>query len=166
MGYRYDINEVNIRVEASKVPQMFKALEEVSKERIKNKALWNIKQNKARLDEGRDWAESYVARLNDEIKGFEEIIKSLPHRELSHDEILENLEWQYFFDDGDGPLTSMYHSSDTRDIDKEELEVIAAFVSDGCYVEVSGEDRDDLFRYVFRDGAMRRVKAVISFPEE
>lgn len=164
MGYRYDINEVNIRVEATKVPQMLKALEGLAKEHIKNKALWNIKQNKQRLD-GRDYAESYVSRLNEEIKEFEEIIKSLPQRELSRDEIMENLEWQYLFDE-DGTLSSLYHASDTRDIDEEELDAIAPFVVDGSYVEVSGEDHDDLFRYVFRNGAMRRINAVISFPED
>lgn len=165
MGYRYDINKVNVRVEASKVPQMLESLAKIAKEHVKNKALWDIKQNKARLNDKRGLAESYASRLNNEIKEFEEIIKSLPHRELSREEILENLEWQYFFDE-DGTLSSLYHASDTRDIDEEELDAIAPFVSDGSYVEASGEDRDDLFRYVFRNGAMKRINAVISFPED
>lgn len=165
MGYRYDINEVNVCGEGAKVTQMLDALANIAKERIKGNALYRIKDNKRCLDGGRDYAESYVSRLNDEIKESEEIIKSLPDRVLSRDEVLENLRWEYFFDE-DGTLSSMYHQSDVKDINEEELEVIAPFVNDGCYVEVSGEDRDDLFRYVFRNGAMRKINAVISFPED
>jgi len=165
MGYRYDINEAKIRVEAAKMSQMFEALENLAKEHIKNKSLWKIKQSTQRLNDGRDKAEFYVDRLNNEIKDNEEIIKFLPHRELSRDEILENLEWSYYFD-GDDNLTGMYHGEESCDVNEEELEAIAPFVSDGSYVEISGEDRDDLFRYVFRNGAMKKINAVISFPED
>lgn len=144
---------------------MFEALAKIAKERIKNKAIWQITQNKQQLERDRDWAESYVSRLNNEIKESEEIINALPDRELSREEILANLRWEYFFDE-DGTLSSMYHQSDVKDINEEELEVIAPFVNDGCYVEVSGDDFGDLFRYVFRNGAMKRINAVISFPED
>lgn len=162
---QYDINEVKIRVEAAKVPQMFEALAAVAKNWIESNARYRIITYNERLDDGRSKADFYISRLNEEIKESEEIIKSLPNRELSREEILENLRWSYDFDE-DGSLSSMYHPSDAMDVNEEELEVIAPFVSDGSYVELSGEDSDDLFRYVFRNGEMRRIHAVISFPED
>jgi hypothetical protein len=165
MGYRYGINEVKISAEASKVPQMFEALAGAAKAQIKNNALYRIRSNKERLDNGRDYADFYISKLNAEILESEEIIKSLPNCELSREEILDNLRWSYYFDDDDS-LSSMYHQSDTKDLNEEELEAIAPFVNDGSYIEASGDDFGDLFRYVFRNGAMRRIQAVISFPED
>lgn len=165
MGYRYSINKVEVRVEAEKVPQMLEALASNAKEYIKNKALWRVRQNREILENGRDKAEFYVSRLNDEIRKSEEILRSLPNRELSREEIFENLLWCYYFED-EGGLTGMYHSSETRDVNEEELEAISPFVNDGSFVEVSGDDDDDIFRYIFRNGKMRKVHAVISFPEE
>lgn len=165
MGHRYDINEVKIRVEAAKVPQMIEALASNAKAHISNNALWRIRQNKERLEDGREKADFYLSRLNNEIKESEEILQSLPSRTLSREEILENLQWSYFFDE-DGSLTSMYHSGETKDVNEEELEAVSPFVNDGSFVEVSGDDDNDIFRYVFRNGVVRKVYAVISFPEE
>jgi len=165
MGYRYDVNRVEIRVEAAKVPQMFDALASVAKASIKSSAQWRIRQNKENLENGRVKLDSYISRLNDEIKESESILQTLPDRELSRDEILDNLEWRYSFD-GDGSLSSLYHPDDSKDLNEEELEAIAPFVNDDSFIEAGGEDFDDLFRYVFRDGKMRKVHAVISFPEQ
>jgi hypothetical protein len=165
MGYRYNVNEVKIRVDAAKVPQMFEALASIAKEEINNQSRYRIESNKRTLNDGRNKADFYISKLNAEIKESEEIIKSLPNRELSRDEILENLRWTYFFD-GDGSLSSMYHCDETKDLNEEELEAIAAFVQDGSYIEASGDDFGDIFRYVFLKGAMRRIQAVISFPED
>lgn len=165
MGYRYDINEVKIRVDAAKVPQMIQVLGVEAKAHIKNDALWRIRQNKERLENDRNNSEFYVSKLNGEIKEKEEILRSLPDRELSREEIFKNLQWSYDFDES-GSLVSMYHSGETKDVNEEELESISPFVSDGSYVEVVGDDFDDIFRFIFRNGKMQRIHAVISFPED
>lgn len=64
----------------------------------------------------------------------------------------------------DGSITNLHHTR-SQSTDQVFLEAIAPYVEDEGYVEMRDED-DDRWRYVFRNGEVKRVEAVITFPEE
>lgn len=163
MGYRYNVNSTNIYVSVDKVPSMFEALASIAKGYIGSSLRWEIKQKKEELESGRKMVDRYVASLRQDITESEEKLERLPLRQLSREEIMGKLEWSFSFQD-DGSLCSIFHG-ESKSLDKGELEAIAPYVQDGSYVEISGDEWDDIFRFVFRNGAIQRIQAKIVFPE-
>ena len=61
-------------------------------------------------------------------------------------------------------IVGLVHS-ESKSYDAQFLAAIAHLVREGGFVEISGDDDDDRFRLVYRDGKVKKVKAVVLFPE-
>lgn len=69
--------------------------------------------------------------------------------------------WSFQTDD-EGNIVAAYHG-ESKSYYVELLDAIAPFVRSGSYLEMEGEDDDDIFRLVFQDDLCHKVKAQIVF---
>jgi hypothetical protein len=162
MSYYYNFEAESIFVPAAKVPEMINALVPLAQEAIAKDRAYRMKRMREDADNPR-YDDNYHASCREKLVLAQKELDELPARVFSRYETLENLQWSFIFDE-EGNLTDISHG-ESKSTDMEELETIASFMPDGGYVEVQGEDRGDLYRFVFRGGKMKHVQAVISFPE-
>ena len=77
-------------------------------------------------------------------------------------EIFDHLGFDYT-KDGDGNIDSLSYDN-KQGAEEVFLAAIAPFVKDGSFMTWRGED-GELWRYLYRDGRLKTVPAVITFPE-
>jgi hypothetical protein len=68
--------------------------------------------------------------------------------------------------DDDGNITSVDFYGDKVAYDESDMfSKIAPFVADGSFIEMRGDD-GDMWRWVFSGGAVREVRATITWPDD
>lgn len=72
-------------------------------------------------------------------------------------------DWTFEYAD-DGSIVAAYHG-ESKSYDGDFLKSIAPYVRDGSFLEMQGEDDNDIFRLFFRGGKMYKIMAQIHFPE-
>lgn len=92
------------------------------------------------------------------VQAVENVLDDLWKRNIAqiHWEVVKDVDGN-----GTGLIFGQATSSGLKD-----LETIAQFVQDGGYIELElDSEPSQLFRFVFRNGKVKRVNAQITFPE-
>lgn len=121
--------------------------------------------------------EDFYISLEESQRGFPIVKKSLlkmrrkrtsPFAWVYDEEIKNAKSLEYILDsfsweadtDAEGNIISIYFQSEKLGDEKILFDIIAPFVSDNSYIEMSGED-GDIWRWVFKDGKCTEKKAEI-----
>lgn len=111
-----------------------------------------------------------ASRMADVKKVLAALVERKGYRTWSGSEPLEEpfrsvrdeTSWSFRFDDS-GNIVKAVFSGEHKDYYREVFEAIAPYVQPGSFIEIAGEDDDDIFRLVFDGTRCEKVMATVSF---
>lgn len=156
MGYYVDVTDSGFLLRKEDFEKAYKAMCDLNqRDDLKSGGTWTSEglSSKDPRPEGLDYHPA---------KWFSWMDANYPAKCPTFESILTELGFELFFNDN-GDLTRVYYSNK---IGSEEhfFNVIAPYIADGGYVDWVGEDNTS-WRWVFRNGKMKMLNGVMTYPE-